>query len=157
MITLKIKYTTNIESGNIIREYRKQYSSVLRYAYNRRKENISEKECEKLIDKLNNITLIKSYLKRCAVKNASQLCSANDENIIFGGKKKFIDRCYHKITNEELKECRLSKLFIIGESNQYANRMIRINEDINSFTFKPDRKTNISLEICGLYKNIENI
>ena len=152
MITLKIKYTTNIESSNIIREYRKQYSSVLRYAYNRRKENISEKECEKLIDKLNNITLIKSYLKRCAVKNASQLCSANDENIIFGGKKNFLDRCDYKITNEELKERRLSKLFIIGESNQYANRMIRINEGINSFTFKPDRKTNISLEICGLYK-----
>ena len=152
MITLKFKYTTNTENSNIIREYRKQYSSVLRYAYNRRKENVSEKDCEKLIDKLNNITLIKSYLKRCAVKNASQLCSTNDENIIFGGKKNFIDRCKHKITNGELKEYRLSKLFIIGEANQHGNRMVKINENLNSFIFKPDKKTNIKLEIVGLYK-----
>ena len=152
MITLKFKYTANTESSKIIREYRKQYSSVLRYAYNRRKENISEKDCEKLIDKLNNITLIKSYLKRCAVKNASQLCSANDENIIFGGKKNFIDRCKHKITNGDLKEYRLSKLFIIGEANQFGNRMVKINENLNSFIFKPDKKTNIKLEIVGLYK-----
>ena len=152
MITLKFKYTTDTESSNIIREYRKQYSSVLRYAYNRRKENVSEKDCEKLIDNLNNIILIKSYLKRCAVKNASQLYCANDENVIFGGKKNFIDRCKHKITNDELKKYRLSKLFIIGEANQHGNRMIRINEDLNFFIFKPDKKTNIKLEIVGLYK-----
>ena len=152
MITLKFKYTTDIESSNIIREYRKQYSSVLHYVYNRRKEEVSEKDCEKLINNLNHVSLIKSYLKRCAVKNASQLCSANDENIVFGGKKNFIDRCNHKITNEQLKEYRIAKLFIIGEANQQGNRMFRINEDLNSFTFKPDRKTNINLKIVGLYK-----
>ena len=81
--------------------------------YNRRKEEVSEKDCEKLINNLNNISLIKSYLKRCAVKNASQLCSANDENVVFGGKKNFIDRCNHKITNKQLKEYRIAKLFII--------------------------------------------
>ena len=87
-----------------------------------------------------------------AVKNASQLCSANDENVVFGGKKNFIDRCNHKITNKQLKEYRIAKLFIIGEANQQGNRMFRINEDLNSFTFKPDRKTNINLKIVGLYK-----
>lgn len=36
MQTLKIKYTTDAQSSDMIREYRKQYSSVLHYAYNRR-------------------------------------------------------------------------------------------------------------------------
>ncbi len=152
MITLKFKYITDNDGSKIIKEYRKQYSSVLHYAYNRRKEDTPEKECEKLIDNLNNINLIKSYLKRCAVKNATQLATANDENVIFGGKKNFIDRCNNKITNEQLKELRIGKLFVIGEANQHGNRMIRINEELNSFTFKPDRYTPINLEIVGLYK-----
>ena len=152
MITLKFKYATDNDGSKIIKEYRKQYSSVLHYAYNRRKEDIPEKECEKLIDNLNNINLIKSYLKRCAVKNATQLATANDENVIFGGKKNFIDRCNNKITNEQLKELRIGKLFVIGEANQHGNRMIRINEDLNSFTFKPNRYTPINLEIVGIYK-----
>ena len=152
MITLKIKYITDVNSRFVIKEYRKQYSSVLRYTYNRRREGVSEKDCEKLIDGLNNIGLIKSYLKRCAVKNATQLCLDNDDKMIFGGRKNFIDRCKHKITKDEIKCLRLSKLFILGEANQSANRMIRLNEDIKSFTFKPNRNTSIKLDIAGCYK-----
>ena len=68
MITLKIKYKTTEDGLNLIKEYRKQYSSVLHFAYNRRYEGISEKDVEHQISSLNNIPLIKSYLKRCAVK-----------------------------------------------------------------------------------------
>ena len=42
MITLKIKYTTTEDGLNLIKDYRKQYSSVLQYAYNRRYEGVSE-------------------------------------------------------------------------------------------------------------------
>ena len=34
MITLRIKYTTTEDGLNLIKEYRKQYSSVLHFAYN---------------------------------------------------------------------------------------------------------------------------
>lgn len=71
MITLKIKYATTEDGLNLIKEYRKQYSSVLHYAYNRRYEGVSEKNIEHQISLLNNIPLIKSYFKRCAVKNAT--------------------------------------------------------------------------------------
>ena len=57
MITLKIKYTTTDDGLNLIKEYRKQYSSVLHYAYNRRYEGVNEKETEKQISLLNNIQL----------------------------------------------------------------------------------------------------
>ena len=158
MITLKIKYTTTEDGLNLIKEYRKQYSSVLHYAYNRRYENVSEKDIEYQISSLNNIPLIKSYLKRCAVKNATQLIKDSDnKQLIFGGKKNFIDRCKGKITKDEFLDKRLSKLFIIGEANQHGNRMVVINDDLLSFTFKPTMKDRIVLDIDGRYKRYKTL
>ena len=158
MITLKIKYATTEDGLNLIKEYRKQYSSVLHYAYNRRYEGVSEKNIEHQISSLNNIPLVKSYLKRCAVKNATQLIKEGDKKqLIFGGKKNFIDRCKGKITKEEFLNKRLSKLFIIGEANQHGNRMVAINDDLESFTFKPTKKDKIVLSIAGRYKRYKSI
>ena len=158
MITLKIKYTTTEDGLNLIKEYRKQYSSVLHYAYNRRYEGISEKNIEHQISSLNNIPLIKSYLKRCAVKNATQLIKDRDKKqLIFGGKRNFIERCKGKITKDEFLNKRLSKLFIIGEANQHGNRMVVINDDLLSFTFKPTIKDRIVLSIDGRYKRYKSI
>ena len=106
MITLKIKYTTTEDGLNLIREYRKQYSSVLHYAYNRRYENISEKETENQLKSLNNISLIKSYLKRCAVKHSTSLIKTDVKKRIFGGKKNFIERCKGKINKDEFNDKR---------------------------------------------------
>ena len=157
MITLKIKYTTTEDGLNLIKEYRKQYSSVLHYAYNRRYESVSEKEIEHQISSLNNIPLIKSYLKRCAVKNATQLIKDEGEKqLIFGGKKNFIERCKGKITKDAFLNKRLSKLFIIGEANQHGNRMVVINDDLVSFTFKPTIKDKIVLNIDGKYKRYKS-
>lgn len=158
MITLKIKYTTSEDGLNLIKEYRKQYSSVLHFAYNRRYEGFSEKEIEHQISSLNNIPLIKSYLKRCAVKNATQLIKDEGEKqLIFGGRKNFIDRCKGKMTKDEFIDKRLSKLFIIGEANKYGNRMVVINDDLESFTFKPTLKDKIVLSIDGGYKRYKSI
>ena len=158
MITLKIKYTTTEDGLNLIKEYRKQYSSVLHFAYNRRYEGISEKDIEHQISLLNNIPLVKSYLKRCAVKNATQLIKDGDnKQLIFGGKKNFIARCKGKITKNEFLNKRLSKLFIIGEANQHGNRMVVINDDLESFTFKPTMKDKIVLSIAGRYKRYKLI
>ena len=155
---MKIKYKTTEDGLNLIEEYRKQYSSTLHYAYNRRYENISEKDIEYQINSLNNIPLIKSYLKRCAVKNATQLIKDGyNKQLIFGGKKNFIDRCKGKITKDEFLDKRLSKLFIIGEANKHGNRMVVINEDLQSFTFKPTKKDKISLIIDGRYKRYKSI
>ena len=157
MITLKIKYKTTEDGLNLIKEYRKQYSSVLHFAYNRRYEGISEKDVEHQISSLNNIPLIKSYLKRCAVKNATQLLKDEGEKqLIFGGRKNFIKRCKGKITKDEFLNKRLSKLFIIGEANQHGNRMVVINDDLESFTFKPTLKDKIVLSVNGRYKRYKS-
>ena len=158
MITLKIKYATTEDGLNLIKEYRKQYSSVLHYAYNRRYEGVSEKNIEHQISLLNSIPLIKSYLKRCAVKNATQLIKDGDnKQLIFGGKKNFIDRCKGKISKDDFLNKRLSNLYIIGEANQHGNRMVVINDDLDSFTFKPTKKDRIVLSIDGRYKRYKTI
>lgn len=159
MITLKIKYTTDEQGYALIKEYRKQYSSVLHYAYNRRFEGLNEKTTEHLLIKLNNVPLIKSYLKRCAVKQATQLLKDNkcEKQLIFGGKNNFIKRCKGKISKDEYNEKRLSKLYIIGEGNQHSNRMIIINNDKSSFTFKPTAKDRVLLTINGGYNRYKSI
>ena len=158
MITLKIKYTTTEDGLNLIKEYRKQYSSVLHFAYNRRYEGVGEKDVEKQISSLNSIPLIKSYLKRCSVKNATQLIKDKGEKqLIFGGRKNFINRCKGKITKDEFLNKRLSKLFIIGEANQHGNRMVVINDDLESFTFKPTLKDKIVLSVNGRYKRYKTL
>ena len=158
MISLKIKYTATEDGLNLIKEYRKQYSSVLHFAYNRRYEGVGEKDVEKQISSLNSIPLIKSYLKRCSVKNATQLIKDKGEKqLIFGGRKNFIDRCKGKITKDEFLNKRLSKLFIIGEANQHGNRMVVINDDLESFTFKPTIKDRIVLNIDGRYKRYKTL
>ena len=140
MITLKIKHNKSEDGLNLIKEYRKQYSSVLHYAYNRRYEGISETDVKHKISFLNNIPLIKSYLKSCAVKHATQLINTDNRKRIFGGKKNFIDRCKGKINRDEFLKKRLSNLYIIGEANQRGNRFIKLNDDLLSFTFKPTKK-----------------
>lgn len=154
MQTLKIKYKTTSENAELINQYRKEFSNVLRYAYNRRIDSVSEKDAEHLCSLLNNVSLIKSYLTRCAVKNATQLIKQqkNDEHIIFGGKENFIKRCKGNISKDEFIKNRLSKLYIIGEANKCGNRMVRINGDFDSFIFKPNIKTRMVLEIDGRFK-----
>ena len=157
MITLKIKYTTSEDGLNLIKEYRKQYSSVLHYAYNRRYEGVGETDVKHQISSLNNTHLIKSYLKSCAAKHATQLIKTDDRKRIFGGKKNFIDRCKGKINRDEFLKKRLSNLYIIGEANQHGNRFIKLNDDLDSFTFKPTRKDKIILSINGRYKRYKSI
>ena len=157
MVTLKLKYNTETSNQNILQEYRKQYSSVLHCAYNLRFTDNSEKDTEHILKLLNNINLIGSFLKRCAVKHATQLLeNKTDKPMIFGGKKNFIQRCQGKISKDEFQQKRLSNLYIIGEANRYSNRIIQINSDLCSFTFKPNRNTNIQLIISGSYKRYKS-
>ena len=157
MITLKIKYTTTEDGLNLINEYRKQYSSVLHFAYNRRYDGVSEKDTEHQLSSLNNIPLIKSYIGRCAAKHATQLIKTDNRKRIFGGKKNFIDRCKGKINRDAFLNKRLSNLYIIGEANRHGNRFIKINEDLLSFIFKPTMKDRIVLSIDGRYKRYKSI
>lgn len=152
MQTLKIKYQTSEENKPLIREYQRQYSNVLHCAYNRAKENLVDKHITDCISTLNNISLMECFFIRSAVKESISMVKAGQDKVIFGGKKNFIDRCQNKISKKEFMEKRLSPIYSMGEANQKGNRKFQINQDCNSFVFKPNRNTHIQLEI----KDIRN-
>ena len=159
MQTIKIKYNVpNADDTKIIKEYRKQYSSMLHSAYNRAIENQTEKQITSYLDSLENFSLLDSYFTRCAVKESIQLAKANKGNkLIFGGKKNFISRCQGKISREEYLDKRLSPLYCMGEANQKANRKFKLTLDAQTIVFQPCKKTHITLEIHGSYRNYQRI
>lgn len=69
MITIKIPYKT--DKLNDIEDLMRQYSNVVRYSYNRFKENKSEKEISLLTKTLNNINDLNSWFIQCAIKDAT--------------------------------------------------------------------------------------
>ena len=80
------------------------------------------------------------------------------KDVIFGGKKNFIDRCKNKITRDEFKSKRLSPFLIYGEATHYhGNRKFNISKDLKTIIFKPNRKIHINLILPDLKKNIKTI
>ena len=69
MQTIKLPYTSDSNLLNLF----KQYSSVVRFAYNRLFENQSEKDIRLLTKELNNIELLNSWLTQCAIRDAKAI------------------------------------------------------------------------------------
>ena len=156
MITIKLKYKTDEESSARIQEYRRQYSSVFNVYFNRVQENIlTSNQIRNL--KLNNIELIGSAFKNSALIEARTLLKihkskkGNSKNLIFGGRKAFLDRIKGNISREELQERRLQKLCCVGQAEKHGNIMFSIQEDFN-ILFKPTRKEHIVLEVLDSQK-----
>lgn len=149
IITLKIKYIP--ENGDLtpIISYIKNYNNVLRFTYNRVQEGIkSTKELTNLQNNLNNI-FIDSHFKNSAIYEAKAL---QESNLIFGGKKLFLDRLKNKISKEKYQLQKLVPLCSVGEADKKANRKFKI---INSTTilFKPNRNLHIYLNLVNQGKN----
>ena len=156
MITIKLKYKTDEQSSTRIKEYRRQYSSVFNVYFNRVQENIlTSNQIRNL--KLNNIELIGSAFKNSALIEARTLLKihkskkGNSKNLIFGGRKSFLDRIKGNISREELRERRLQKLCCVGQTEKRGNVMFSIQEDFN-ILFKPTRKEHIRLEVLDSQK-----
>lgn len=155
MQTLKIKYHTNtLESLDLIRQYQRQYSNVLRWMYNRCIDGIGDTKRKQQAKSLNNIPLMECWFIASASKDANAKYLANTNKcVIFGGKKNFIRRCKGLITKEQWQQCKLMPLCSIGEANQKGNRKFKLSEDLTKIKFKPNSNTHIDLVFDGLGKN----
>lgn len=148
-ITLKIKYETEKENLDIILSFIKNYNNVLRFTYNRVQEGIkSTKDLTELQKQLNNI-FIDSHFKNSSIFEAK---SIQDSNLIFGGKKLFLDRCKNKISKEDFKLKRLVPISSVGESNHKGNRKFSIINE-NTVLFKPTKNIHINLQLKEQGKN----
>lgn len=149
LITRKIKYSVTTEQEKQdITSIQKQYSNVLHYTYNRLFENnnLSTKELTELQHQMNNIAL-NSHLLNSAIYDAKSLIAKdNSKQIIFGGKKLFLDRLKGLISKNDYKINKLSPIFSIGESNQKGNRLFDIIDD-KTILFKPSKNKHIELHL----------
>ena len=73
MITVKIPYTSSELFSKELVVLRKQYSSIVRYSFNRFHDNIKQKDIRVLLKTLNNINSLDSWLQQCAVMEGNQL------------------------------------------------------------------------------------
>ena len=76
MMTLKIKYECDEVQKPLV-SYRRQYSSCLRFAYNRFLEGKIEKEVRNLCKSLNHIDALGSWLIQSAIKESKQIQETN--------------------------------------------------------------------------------
>ena len=150
MQVLKIKYQTDDQSLDIIRDYMKQYSSVQHFVYNRIHEGKSQKEIKQQIKLLNNINLLDSWFIQCSFYDIPKV-----DKVIFGGKKNYFQRLKNIISNEQFKLKRLSPIYSIGEivnKSVKGNRKFHIEQDLKNIIFKPNKLTKINLQLIGLNK-----
>ena len=150
MQVLKIKYQTDKESLDIIRDYMRQYSSVQHFVYNRSQEGKSQKDIKQQIKLLNNIDLLDSWFIQCSFYDIPKV-----DKVIFGGKKNYFQRLKNNISNEQFKQKRLSPIYSIDEiinKSVKGNRKFHIEQDLENIIFKPNKHTKINLELIGLNK-----
>ena len=125
-----------------------QYTSVNHYVYNRMQEGLSQKQIKQQIKSLNNIELLDSWFIQCSFYDVPQ-----KSKVIFGGKYNYFQRLKGLITNEEYKAKRLKSIYSIGEvinKSVKANRKFHIEQNLSTITFKPNRQTQINLELIGV-------
>ena len=155
MITLKLPYTSSDSASQDIKNLRKQYSSVVRYAYNRFHEGLKQLEVRQLCRNLNNINLLNSWLLQCAVLEGQNIQTKNKEKVVvFGGKKNFDLRTEGKLSKEEFQMKRLLPLNIQGEALHKGNRLFDFNElTQNKLKFKINKKLHLELSFPSQRKN----
>jgi predicted transposase len=155
MKTIKIEYKTSQETIDKIKELQRQFSCVVRFAYNRFLENKTEKEIRILCKNLKNIQNLDSWFIQCAIKQAEQIYKKfGNKKVVFGGKKNLFQRIKRKISNEEYKEKRLMNVISQGEKLQYGNRKFKLDIlENNKIIFKLNRKNHFELELPKLHEN----
>ena len=158
MITIKLPYETSEENLLKIQLLRRQYSSVLRSAYNSFNKGLKQKEVRDKVKELNNIENLNSWFVQNAIIDAQGLKKRfKDQKVIFGGKKNFNLRLEGKISKEQYKEKRLSPLNVQGEELKKGNRSFKLDLiENNQIIFKVSKKEHLTLKLPKLRKNYRN-
>ena len=158
MKTIKIPYTTDDTSLKEIHSLMKQFSSVVRYSYNRYFEGITDiKKIKSLLKGLNNIQDLNSKLIEYAILEGKDIHTRfQDKKVIFGGKDIFIKRCKGKISNDEFKINKLSSITCQGVARNKGNTYFELDIiENNQIIFKVNRNLHIPLYLPSLRKNIQ--
>lgn len=150
MITVKLKIENEID----IAEDQRIFSDIVRIAFNRYQDCLSEKEIRAYIKPL--FMNCNSWFVQNAIKSASEIYSRNKTNkVVFGGVSNLIRYIKGKITKDKYKSNRLFPISIQGERNHKGNRLFDFDLTNNTIVYKPSRKRHISI-VYKANKNIKN-
>ena len=147
MITLKIKYKASEEFQSLLKEYRREQSSVVRIAYNMFLDGLNERQIRENLSTY-NFSLLDSWFIQSGIRDAQgthkMILEQQEEDkplrkVIFGGKRNLNQYLRKKITKEEFKNNRLRPLSVVGEAPQSGNRKFRLDIENNQILFQDKR------------------
>ncbi len=162
-IKLPIEYS-NEDDLNIISEYTRLQNNVIRIAYNRFKDNYSEKKIRNYLKSMNlnsELINIDSWFIQSAIYKAKEMFKKDLEfeksnsffpKRIFGSKSNLIKRSKNLIDKETYKNNRSLPLLIIGEAPKSGNRKFNFTH-LSNIEFKPFLKCKISISLPKLRNN----
>jgi hypothetical protein len=151
-------YTTDENSSKEIHSLMKQFSSVVRFSYNRFYKGINDiKKIKSLLNGLNNIGKLNSKLIEYAILEGKDVHTRfQNQKVIFGGKNNFYERCKGKISNDEFKINKLSSITCQGDTLRKGNGYFSLDIiENNQILFKVNRNLHIPLYLPSLRKNIQ--
>jgi len=149
--TVKLSYTTVPQAIEVIAQWRKAQSVVIRSAYNRVREGKKDKEILDLLRAMPQGRL-DSWLTLSALKRAHALHRASPERtVIFGGKHNLQLRAQGNITAAQWKAKRLLPLYFEGHAKSYGeqggNHRFVLDIEHNTVWFYPKAKVGLPLQI----------
>lgn len=173
MFSVKIPYKiSNDDDRAIINRMIREYNSMFRVAFNRvwNNESVNYKD----ISNLNNIQLLNSWYALSALKEAKDVAKTikksnpTQKKVIFGSRKKFIDRQKGLISHDDLIESRLRPITCYGEQSSitksvHGNRKFKLDENLECIYLKvgkskikliiPKQKRNRQRDLSLVYKH----
>ena len=157
IITMKIKYHTETkEDSDRIFQMMVNYNNIVKCTYNYllKFPKSSFAEISHYQNSLNNIFL-DTHFKNSAIHDVKGLINKNEENkVIFGGKKLFLQRCKNKISKEDFHKQKQIPIYRIGQANQKGNTKFSIITE-EYILFKPTRNEHILLTLESVGKNYQ--
>jgi IS605 OrfB family transposase len=149
--TVKLSYTTVPQAIEVITQWRKAQSVVIRTAYNRVREGKKDKEILALLRAMPQGRL-DSWLTLSALKRAHALHRANPKRtVVFGGKHNLQQRAQGKITAAQWKAKRLLPLYFEGHAKSHGeqggNHRFVLDIEHNTVWFYPKARVGLPLQI----------
>ena len=120
------------------------FSSIVRMAFNRYQDGLSEKEVRAYVSQRFSHN---SWFIQSAVKEAQAIYLARGkERVVFGGKKNLKRYIKGLITKEQFKYNRMLPACSCGQAHRFGNRLFRFDLDNRKVVYKPSRQRHVDIQ-----------
>lgn len=148
MKTVKLQITNNPDVLDDMRIF----SSIVRVAFNRFQEGLSEKETRAYVSQRFQRN---SWFIQSAVKEAEALfATRGKDRVVFGGKYNLTQYLKGLITKEQFKYARTLPVCSCGEMSNFGNRLINFDLTRNHIIYKPSRSNHTEIKFCPVKKKL---